>query len=307
MTTDTVIQRTLARQAERALRGLATMPFQFRRRSLQLLFSTLARPLLGAPAPALVRRTSRALALSAGETKRFLYRSLLHDAMFQMEWLSLGHRSKRGLIADAQHISTEAHEELVWLAAQPGALIGTMHFGPYSLGLVWLLHKYFQGRRIIVVKSVTEDPDERRAIARLGELGAQVEFIAPDRPEQFHLLIKKVRAGAVAIIMVDLPPSYGRSTCFDLLGHRLSFASGVVDLAALCGVPLMLFRMCSNVTADRLELGDVFDVSRDEASRERAISRLGRFITSSLLNHPDHWHMWGRFSEYSATLQEAKQ
>jgi lauroyl/myristoyl acyltransferase len=307
MTSETVIQRTLARQAERAMRGLATMPFQCRRRALQLLFSTVTRPLVGAPAPALVRRTSRALALSTRDTERFLYRSLLHDAMFQMEWLSLGHRSKSGLISDAQYISSEANEELVWLAAQPGALIGTMHFGPYSLGLVWLLHKYFQGRRIIIVKTVTDDPDEQRAIARLGELGAQVEFIAPDRPEQFHLLIKKVRAGAVGIIMVDLPPAYGRSASFDLLGHRLSFASGVVDLAALCGVPLMLFRMCSKVTADSLELGDVFDVSRSEASRERAISRLGRFITSSLLDHPDHWHMWSRFSEYSATPQEATQ
>jgi lauroyl/myristoyl acyltransferase len=303
----TVIHRALARQSEGALRGLAKLPFQCRRRGLQLLFSTFARPLLGKPAPALVRGTSRALALSADDTQRFLYRSLLHDAMFHMEWLSLGQRSKPGLIADAQYITSEADEELTWLAAQPGALIGTMHFGPYSLGLVWLMHKYFQGRRIIVVKSVTDYPDERRAIARLGELGADVEFVAPDRPEQFHLLIKKVRAGAVGIIMVDLPPSYGRSTCFDLLGHRLGFASGVVDLAALCGVPLMLFRMCSQVTADSLELGDIFDVSRDEGSRERAMSRVGRFITSSLLHHPDHWHMWSRFPEYAAPRQEMKQ
>lgn len=302
-----MVTRTLARQAEQALRGLAAMPFQLRRRSLQFLFDTLARPLAGKPAPALVNRTSRVLALSGRETQRFLYRSLLQDAMFHMEWLSLGHRSKPGLVADARHITSEAHEELTWLASQPGALIGTMHYGPYSLGLVWLLHRYFPGRSIIIVKTVTDDPDERRAIARLGELGAQVEFIAPDRPENFSMLIKKIRAGAVGFIMVDLPPSYGRSTCFELFGHRLRFATGVIDLAALCGAPLMLFRMCSDITADRLELGDIFDVSRGDASRERATARLGRFITASLHDRPDHWHMWGRLPEYHATFKEAVQ
>jgi lauroyl/myristoyl acyltransferase len=288
-----------------ALRGLARLPFQCRRRGLQLLFSTVARPLVGSPPRALVRRTARALGLSDRESERFLYRSLLHDALFHMEWLALAGRSKPGLIADSRHITSPSHDELAWLAAQPGALIGTMHFGPYSLGLVWLLHRYFEGRRIVVVKTQTDDPDEARAIARLGELGAQVEFVAPDRPEQFHLLVKRVREGAVGIIMVDLPPSYGRSTPFDLLGHQLSFASGVVDLAALCAAPLMLFRTCSDVTSDTLEVFDLFDVLRDPDSRERAMGRIGHFVTNSLLEHPDHWHMWGRFEEYLAPLQEA--
>lgn len=68
----------------------------------------------------------------------------------------------------------------------------------------------------------------------------------------------------------------------------------------------MLFRMSSSVTADKLELCDILDVSRAEASRERATSRLGRFIANSLLRHPDHWHMWNRFPEYAAPRQEMK-
>lgn len=292
------VRRAFAHESERAVRSLSTLPFVCRRRALKALFSPAARPLLGRPAPSLVETTASALSFSRADSERFLFRSLLHDALFQMEWLSLGRRSRSGLIRDTRHVDTDAHEDLMWLAAQPGALIGTMHFGPYSLGLVWLLHRYFQGRRVIVVKTDTDDDDERRAIARLGGLGASVEFVAPDRPEAFHQLVKAIRGGAVGIIMVDLPPRYGRSATLDVLGRRLAFASGTVDLAALCGAPLMLFRTRSHVTRDVIEVGDIFDVDRRPGGRDLAMARVGRFISSALREHPDHWHMWGRFGEY---------
>ena len=303
MKSPSLLQQGRNRAAEAALRRLASLPFQLRRRGLRLFFDAMAAPLVGRPAPALVSACAATLAFTRRESERFLYRSLLYDALFQMEWLALAYRSKAGLVADARFIESDAHDELTWVAEQPGALIGTMHFGPYSLGLVWLLHRFFQGRRIVVVKSVTNDVEEQRAISRLNELGTEVEFIAPDRAQDFHQLVKKIRGGAVGIIMVDLPPAYGRSSSVELLGHRAGFATGVVDLAMLCGVPLMLFRVCSTITTDRVEVSDILDVARTAAARERAVDRIGRFIGSSLLDHPDHWHMWSRFGEYAVPLE----
>ena len=279
---------------------LSRLPFQLRRRGLRLFFSRLGRPLLGRPGATMVRGCARTLALSPRASEAFLYRKLLHDALFLMEWQALANRSRAGLIADARYIATDAHDDLSWIAAQPGAIVGTLHFGPYSLALVWLLHTYFQGRKVIIVKSTTDDETEQRAITRLGELGVDIEFIPPDQPAHFHQLIKKVRAGAIAVIMIDLPPAYGRSDPVDLLGHRVQIASGTVDLAALCGVPLMLFRICSRVTRDRFEVGDIFEVARgDPDTRARAVARVNRFLTRTLVDNPDHWHMWARLGEYA--------
>lgn len=282
-----------------SLRRLAIHPFAVRRASLSLLFHTVGRHIVGRPDDRLVAACAQTLGLSSKDSCKFLYRSLLHDGLFQMEWLALGSRSKPGLLADARHIAVDDPDKLTWLAAQQGALIATMHFGPYSLALVWLLHRYFQGRQVLIVKSQTEDPDEARAIARLRELGAHVEFLSPDEPQAFHQMVKRLRQGALGIILIDLPPSYGRSDPVQLFGHQLHIATGGADLAALSGVPIMLFRVRARLTGDILETGDLFHVGRrDDASRTRAVARMTRFIAASVRDYPDHWHMWSRFGEY---------
>lgn len=248
---------------------------------------------------------SKLLALSPRDARRFVYRKLVHDMIFLVEWLALSQRSVAGLIADARHLSTDAHEDLQWLAAQRGSIIGTMHFGPYSLGIVWLLHTYFQGRKVIILRTDSSTDAERKAIARLGELGADVEFVAPEAIYDFHRLIKAVRGGAVVVIMIDLPPAAGRSDDLDLLGHRVSFASGAVDLAALSLAPLMLLRVRSSGKGDRLEVGEIFDVARHDAgSRDRAVGRIARFVGDTLNQHPEQWHMWERFAEYLPKRRE---
>ncbi len=300
---------TLVARAGLALEGafhrFAGLPYRVRRRGLKLFFTVLKPLGTGSTNTGGARIVSKVLALSARDARRFAAGKLFHEAIFFTEWAALGRRSVAGLIADSRHISTDGDEELRWLAAQRGAIIGTMHFGPYALGLVWLLHTYFQGRKVIIFKSDHDTDVEQRATARLAELGAQVEFVTPEAVGGFHQVIKAVRRGALVIIMIDLPPAFGRSDDIDLLGHRISLASGAVDLAALGQVPLMLLRVRSSSNGDLVEVGDMFDVARnDPASRARGVSRLGRFVGDTLHDHPDQWHMWNRFSEYLSAHEE---
>lgn len=284
---------------ERALRRLAILPFSARRRILRLFFNVAAPLILERPHPALVTACARTLSLSRRESTQFLYRSLLYDALFQMEWLALAYRSKPGLLRDTRYISLDQKLEVEWLANQNGAVLATMHFGPYSLGLVWLFHHYFAGRTIVILKTRTDDPDERAAVARLSELGVDLRFASPDAPEQFFDMVKLVRKGAFAIVMVDLPPDYGRSAPVEALGHRLHFTCGAIDLAAICGVPLVLFRARSDIVRDRIEVSDIFEVTRNnERSQQDAQRRVNRFISTTISSCPDQWHMWTRFQEY---------
>lgn len=286
---------------------LAHFPFRIRRSLIGLFFRPLIRLLVGRPPDALVRACSKTLALSRKESRKFLYRSLLLDTLFQLEWLALGRRSKAGLIADARNLSASDPSKISWLAGQGGALIGTMHFGPYSLGLVWLIHTYLQGRDVLILKTPTNDPDEARAIARLRELGSSVEFLSPFNPEDAYVLVKRLRQGAVALVLVDLPPAYGRSDTMELLGHELDITTGGADLAALAGVPFMLFRVRTEIHRDLLEIGDIFHVARrDEQSRARAVRRVTRFIAASIREQPDHWHMWTRLHEYAPPVEQEK-
>lgn len=181
-----------------------------------------------------------------------------------------------------------------------------MHFGPYSLGLVWLFYRHFAGRTVIIAKTPTDDPDEQAAIARLAELGVDLRFVSPRSHQDFYDLAKLVRQGAFAILMVDLPPQYGRSSAANTLGHTLYFTDGAVDPAALCKVPLVLFRTRSEVTADVLEVADIFEVRRgDERAREEAIGRGHRFITRTIVSWPEQWHMWMRFKQYQSPQSAA--
>lgn len=288
-----------------ALHGLSMMPYRERRLGLRLLLALLKPLAMGQSNSEAAERLAKILALSPRDGRRFLFSKLVQNVTFLVEWAALGRRSVTGLIADARHLRTDDQAALRWLADQPGAIIGTMHFGPYSLAIVWLLYTYFQGRKVIIFKSENDTDVEHRAVARLAELGAHVEFVAPEALADFHRLIKEVRRGAIVIIMVDLPPAFGRSDELDLLGHRIAFASGATDLAALSQAPLMLLRARAAPGGDWIEIGDIFEVARnDPASRERAVSRIARFVSDTLRRYPDQWHMWERFGEYLPAATE---
>ena len=281
------------------LRSIARTPIACRRRILRDAFWMFGPVLLGAPPPGIVTACSRTLCLSRKDSVKFLRRSLMYDLLFQIEWLALAYRSKRGLLSDTRHLSVDRPAEWTWLTQQKGAILGTMHFGPYSLGLVWLFHHYFAGRTVVIMKTRTNDVHERAAISRLSELGVDLRFASPDSVEESFELVKLVRRGAFAIVMVDLPHGYGRSSVAGTLGHELCFADGAIDLAALCQVPLVLFTTRSDITADRIEVAEICEVRRNnEPSRERAVKKVHRFIADNLSAWPEQWHMWTRFNEY---------
>jgi lauroyl/myristoyl acyltransferase len=281
-----------------SLHALSFLPYRTRRRGLRTAFTCLGAILGGLDLDSSSQAFATILALSKRDGRKFTGRKLYYDMVAMVEWLALGRRTVRGLAKDIRHLSSEGCEDLQWLAAQRGAVIGTMHFGPYALGLVWLIHSYFQNRKIFIFKN-SNATEEARAIARLGKLGAEVEFIAPSALVEFHRLIKEVRQGAIVIIMVDLPPAATRSDAFDLLGREVSVATGAVDLAALGRAPLMLLRVRAGKGGDQVEIGDVFEVAHHDAgSRSRAASRIAQFVTDTLHCYPEQWHMWSRFGEY---------
>ncbi|WP_313536355.1 hypothetical protein [Sphingomonas sp.] len=280
------------------LQALSYLPYRLRRRGLRSAFLCLAPVMAGLDLDSTSRAFATILASSKRQGRKFAGRKMYYDMVAMIEWLALGRRSIAGLASDIQNLSSDSNEDLEWLAAQRGAIIGTMHFGPYALGLVWLIHFHFQNRKVIIFKN-TNAEEEARAIERLGNLGANVEFVSPTALREFHRIIKEVREGAIVIIMVDLPPAASRSDGFDLLGRQVAVATGAVDLAALGRAPLMLLRVRADRRGDRIEIGDIFDVAHHDAgSRDRAVSRITRFVSETLQVYPEQWHMWSRFGEY---------
>ncbi len=281
-----------------ALRGFSYLPYRLRRSSLRMTFVCLKPVMARFVSDRMVDAFATILASSRRESRQFTYRKLRHDMAALIEWMALGRRSTRGLTRDIGHLSTESGDDLAWLAAQRGAVIGTLHFGPYALGLAWLIRRYFNGHKVIIFKN-EDSQDESRAIARLKEIGADVEFVSPKALAELPRITREIRQGAVAIIMIDMPPQVGRTDTFDLLGRPVAVATGAVDLAALARVPLMLLRIRESGKGDRVEVGEIFDIARqDDGSRARAASRITRFIADTIHHHPEQWHMWERYGEY---------
>lgn len=281
-----------------ALRGLSYLPYRLRRSGLRLTFVCLRPILANYVTDRMVNIFAAILASSRRESRLFTYRKLRHDMVALSEWMALGRRSTGGLTRDISHLSTDFGDDLTWLASQRGAVIGTLHFGPYALGLAWLIRRYFNDHKIIIFKN-EDSRDESRAIARLKDIGADVEFVSPKALAELPRITREIRQGAVAIIMVDMPPQIGRTDAFDLLGRPVSIATGAVDLAALARAPLMLLRTREGVKGDRVEIGEIFDIGRqDDESRARAASRVTRFIADTIHHYPEQWHMWERFDEY---------
>lgn len=243
---------------------------------------------------------AKAMQLPRADARRLAGENAYHGLLFQMEWLALGSRSLRGLLADAKRVGTCDDAALRWIAAQKGAVIATLHMGPYALALAWLFHRYFRGREVIIVKTRTSDADEMRALARLEQLEVRVSLMAPTEPSEFHRLLKRVRAGAILIALVDLPQSYGHSVETHLLWTPARIAAGAADIAALCNVPLLLFRTEAQGGIDRVAVDDLLEVSSVKADRDRAIETIASFITTAVRRHPEQWHMWPRFDEFVA-------
>ena len=285
---------------ERAVRAIARLPMRPRRLLLRGLFETRMRARRLQPCPRAVAVIRAVLRVTRHDAARIARQALYHDILFQMEWLALASRSLPGLLRDARHVTTAQEEALAWVAEQKCAIIATLHMGPYSLAFAWLLHRYLRGRKVIVVRSKFGDSDERRALDRLTALGVEVEFMSPHAPADFHRLLKEVRAGAVVIALVDLPESYGKSCEVEFLWRTVRIANGISDIAAICGAPILLFRTRTRGGRDHIEVDSVFEVQRDRdgAAREASARRVGEFVSRSLLDAPEQWHMWPRFAEY---------
>ena len=287
---------------ERVVRGLARLPIRTRRLFLRFLFEARMRLQRLRPCPHLLAAIRNVLQVTRGEAARIAREALYHDALFQMEWLALASRPIDGLLRDARFISSEQEEALAWLAEQKCAVLATLHMGPYSLALAWLLHRYFRGRKIIILRAKDDNADEARALERLCALGVEAEFMSPHAPADFHRLLKQVRAGAILFALVDLPEAYGKSSSSEaeFLWRTVRIANGVSDIAAICSAPMLLFRARACKDRDLIEVDSVFEVQRDAdgASRQAAARRVGEFVSRSLLAAPAQWHMWPRFAEY---------
>jgi phosphatidylinositol dimannoside acyltransferase len=288
---------------ERFIRLLARLPMPVRRKLLRSSFHLWRGLGLLRPCGRSAWMMAKALQLPRADAWRLAGENAYHDLLFQMEWLALADRSLPGLLADAANVRTEDDETLRWISRQRGAVLATLHMGPYSLSLAWLLHRYFRDREVVIVKSRTSDRDENRAMARLEQLGVRVALMAPTESAEFHALLKRVRAGAILIALVDLPESYGRSVDTDLLWTPARIAAGAADIAALCRVPLLLFRTEAQGVRDRVTVANLLEVPSMQAQRDRAIGKVAAFITESVRGCPEQWHMWPRFDEFVAAPQ----
>ena len=285
---------------ERIVRGLARLPMRPRRRMLRCLFEAHMWVQRLRPCPRLVAAIRTVLQVTRGEAARIAHDALYHDVLYQMEGVALASRPLAGLLRDGRHIASEQEEALAWVAEQKCAVIATLHMGPYSLAVAWLLHRFFRGRKVIILRAKYDNADTARSLERLCELGVEVEYMSPNAPADFHRLLKQVRAGAVCIALVDLPESYGKSSETEFLWRTVRIANGVSDIAAICGAPMLLFRTRACKGRDLIEVDSVFEVQRDSdgASRQAAARRVGEFVSRSLRAAPEQWHMWPRFGEY---------
>ncbi|MCJ2097987.1 hypothetical protein [Methylobacterium sp. E-046] len=283
-----------------AVAGLvASLPIRARRRALRSLFHLTALTRGGARA-GLSPCFERVLRLPRREAVRLDREAAFHDALAEMEWLSLHRRSLTGIRSDLDHVSVRSPEILTHLASRgEPVILAPLHMGPYVLGLLKILLTFFPDRSLLVLRRRDDRPLETRVMQRITEFGIPVRFLTVTDRSGYLPAVRFARQSAVLVVFGDLPPSYGRPAAMPVLGLPTAFAFGIETLAHLTGATVVPLAVAARAGGSIVMPSDPFTVrANDPEERDRVAELMRRHIEATVRTWPEQWHHWARLPEF---------
>ncbi len=291
-------------QRERTLqqivgRYLATLPLPYRRRLLRLgwwLSLPFRRDVGFGLEPLLEQR----LRVGRAGARQIAVEHDFHDYLQQLEWLASATRPLDALVAETRNVEVSDHH-LAQRIADSGqtVILAPMHMGIFPLGVGHMLWRYFNGRRLLVLRAREDHAINNLAMDRLKAVAGEIRILNTRDQAEFMDAMRYARQGAVVVSLIDLPRSYGVAAPVSLFGMPSAIALGLDSMARMLKAVVMPMAVHSHVDGDRVILGQPFEVAEtNPAARAALADDLARQIEAFVRPAPEQWHMWTRLDEF---------
>ena len=225
-----------------------------------------------------------------------------HDLIGAAEWASLLRRSKSQIHRDTDRTTIRDRGLLERLArSRQPVILAPLHMGCFALPFARIMHDHFIDRSMLILRAREDLPQETAAMRRISEIGIDMRFLNVRDKQNYVDAVRFARAGAVIVSFVDLPASYGGPAPVKLFGRDARLAMGIGSLARLTEATVVPLAVRSSMAGDIVDFGRPFqslESGPDEKARVADLVR--RHIETSVLAHPEQWHMWSRFDEFLA-------
>jgi len=284
---------------ETLLSDVSQLPLKARRRTLRLFWKALQ--ITGnLPASGVADMLKYVLHLSTAEATRIEEETLYQDLIVSAEWIAIMKRDRKGLEKDVRAISIPEQDLLKEVSRSGKPLIfAPLHMGCFALPFAKIMFDHFSDRRMLILRAREDRPAETMAMQRISEMGVDMRFLNIHHKQNYFDAVQFAKEGAVIVMFIDLPGSYGGAVRVDFFDKPIRLAMGIGSLARLTGAAVIPLYVHSSVSGDVVNIGRVFETYEkgpDEKARVASIVR--RHIEDSIRFSPEQWHMWPRFHEY---------
>lgn len=291
-------------QRERTLqqivgRYLATLPLPYRRRLLRLGWR-LSLPFRRDVGFGLEPLLEQRLRVGRAGARQIAVEHDFHDYLQQLEWLASATRPLDALVAETRNVEVSDHH-LAQRIADSGqtVILAPMHMGIFPLGVGHMLWRYFNGRRLLVLRAREDHAINNLAMDRLKAVAGEIRILNTRDQAEFMDAMRYARQGAVVVSLIDLPRSYGVAAPVSLFGMPSAIALGLDSMARMLKAVVMPMAVHSHVDGDRVILGQPFEVAEtNPAARAALADDLARQIEAFVRPAPEQWHMWTRLDEF---------
>lgn len=291
-------------QTERTLqqivgRYLATLPLPYRRRLLRLGWR-LSLPFRRDVGFGLEPLLEQRLRVGRAGARQIAVEHDFHDYLQQLEWLASATRPLDALVAETRNVEVSDHH-LAQRIADSGqtVILAPMHMGIFPLGVGHMLWRYFNGRRLLVLRAREDHAINNLAMDRLKAVAGEIRILNTRDQAEFMDAMRYARQGAVVVSLIDLPRSYGVAAPVSLFGMPSAIALGLDSMARMLKAVVMPMAVHSHVDGDRVILGQPFEVAEtNPAARAALADDLARQIEAFVRPAPEQWHMWTRLDEF---------
>ena len=292
MQTERTIQQIVGRY-------LATLPLPYRRRLLRLGWR-LSLPFRRDVGFGLEPLLEQRLRVGRAGARQIAVEHDFHDYLQQLEWLASATRPLDALVAETRNVEVSDHH-LAQRIADSGqtVILAPMHMGIFPLGVGHMLWRYFNGRRLLVLRAREDHAINNLAMDRLKAVAGEIRILNTRDQAEFMDAMRYARQGAVVVSLIDLPRSYGVAAPVSLFGMPSAIALGLDSMARMLKAVVMPMAVHSHVDGDRVILGQPFEVAEtNPAARAALADDLARQIEAFVRPAPEQWHMWTRLDEF---------
>ena len=247
---------------------------------------------------------TRSLKLGRRDARRIGRAIHFQDQLQTLEWIASATVTPKRFGAEARHVRINDPALFERLAATGDPVIlAPMHMGNISIGVAHLMKRYFNGRRVLVLRAKEDVDDLNRAMARLTAIASELRIVNTNDKSDFVDAMRFARQGAVIVCFADLPSSYGSPATVSLFGQEAQIALGLDTLARIVKGIVVPLAVHSAVGGDTVFNGRPFEVSgSSQAERERIAAGMARQMERFIYAAPSQWHFWPRMNEFRVSL-----